>query len=41
MTDAEIAKMLKDQFALSPMMLDISEKYYNGFKARFCLKSRS
>jgi len=31
MTDAEIAKMLKDQFAQSRKMLDIREKYYNEF----------
>ena len=32
MTDAEIAKMLKDQFAQSRKMLDIREKYYNEFR---------
>lgn len=31
MTDAEIAKMLKGQFAQSRKMLDIREKYYNEF----------
>lgn len=31
MTDADIAKMLKDQFAQSRKMLDIREKYYNEF----------
>ena len=31
MTDAEIAKMLKDQFAQSRKMLDIREKYYSEF----------
>lgn len=31
MTDAEIAKMLKDQFAQSRKMLDVREKYYNEF----------
>lgn len=29
MTDAEIAKLLKDQFAQSRKMLDVREKYYN------------
>lgn len=31
MTDADIAKMLKDQFAQSRKMLDIREKYYKEF----------
>lgn len=31
MTDAEIAAMLKNQFAQSRKMLDIREKYYNEF----------
>ena len=31
MTDAEIAQMLKNQFAQSRKMLDIREKYYNEF----------
>ncbi|GCB34993.1 hypothetical protein [Bacteroides faecalis] len=31
MTDADIAKMLKDQFTQSRKMLDIREKYYNEF----------
>lgn len=31
MTDAEIAKQIKDQFAQSRKMLDIREKYYNDF----------
>lgn len=31
MTDAEIATMLKNQFAQSRKMLDIREKYYNEF----------
>lgn len=31
MTDAEIATMLKNQFAQSHKMLDIREKYYNEF----------
>ena len=31
MTDADIAKMLKGQFAQSRKMLDIREKYYNEF----------
>lgn len=31
MTDAEIAKMLKGQFAQSRKMLDIREKYYKDF----------
>lgn len=31
MTDAEIAKILKDQFAQSRKMLDVREKYYNEF----------
>lgn len=31
MTDDEIAKMLKEQFAQSRKMLDIREKYYNEF----------
>lgn len=31
LTDAEIAQMLKSQFAQSRKMLDIREKYYNEF----------
>lgn len=31
MTDTEIAKQIKDQFAQSRKMLDIREKYYNDF----------
>lgn len=31
MTDEQIAKMLKNQFAQSRKMLDIREKYYNEF----------
>ena len=31
MTDAEIATMLKNQFAQSRKMLDVREKYYNEF----------
>lgn len=31
MTDAEIAKILKDQFAQSRKMLDVREKFYNEF----------
>lgn len=31
MTDADIAKQIKDQFAQSRKMLDLREKYYNDF----------
>ena len=41
MTDAEIAKMLKDQFAQSRKMLDIREKYYNEFSMKIYQQEKS
>lgn len=32
LTDAEIEKQIKDQFAQSRKILDIREKYYNEFR---------